>query len=194
MTWPFGNLRMFHYGLIMADPPWDFRTYSQEGQKKGPASHYSVMSIDQIKHLPVGHLAGGNCVLWLWATHPMIDQQIEVCRAWGFRFVTSGVWIKRTVNGKLNFGTGYRLRCASEPFLIATNGNPDTANDVRTVIEGPIRGHSRKPDEAFAIAERLVGNVAKVELFSRQSRPGWDCWGDEAGKFDEAAETMRPCA
>ncbi len=65
MMWPFGNLRTFHYGLIMADPPWDFRTYSQEGQKKGPASHYSVMSIDEIKALPVGHLAAGDCVLWL---------------------------------------------------------------------------------------------------------------------------------
>lgn len=188
MTWPFGVMRPLSYGLIMADPPWDFRTYSQEGQKKGPASHYTVMSIDQIKALPVGHLAGGDCVLWLWATHPMIDQQIEVARAWGFRFVTSGVWIKRTKFGKLNFGTGYRLRCASEPFLICTNGNPATANNVRTVLEGPIRQHSRKPDEAYAIAAHLVGNVAKADLFSRENRPGWDSWGDQAGHFSEAAE------
>jgi N6-adenosine-specific RNA methylase IME4 len=187
MTWPFGKLKSLHYGLIMADPPWDFRTYSQEGQKKGPASHYSVMSIDEIKGLPVGHLASGDAVLWLWATHPMLPQQIEVCAAWGFRFVTSGVWVKRTTKGKLNFGTGYRLRCASEPFLIATNGNPGTARNVRTVIEGPIREHSRKPDEAFAAAAHLVGKVAKCELFSRQTRDGWDCWGAEVTKFDEVA-------
>jgi len=121
--WPFGKLKMFGYGLIMADLPWDFRTYSQEGQKKGPASHYNVMSIAEIKALPVGHLAAGDCILWLWATHPMLPQQIEVCAAWGFRFVTSGVWVKRTINGKLNFGTGYRLRCAPS---CSTENTPST--------------------------------------------------------------------
>lgn len=183
----FEGLDMFAYGLIMADPPWDFRTYSQAGQKKGPALHYDVMSIDDIKALPVGHLAAPDSLLWLWATHPMLPLQLEVVKAWGFRFVTSGVWVKRTKNGLLNFGTGYRLRCASEPFLIATNGNPKTARNIRTVIEGPIREHSRKPDEAFAAAEALVPGVRRLELFSRQSRSGWDCWGNEAGKFDVGA-------
>ena len=44
MTWPFGSMQMFGYDVIVADPPWDFRTYSQEGQKKGAGSHYNVMS------------------------------------------------------------------------------------------------------------------------------------------------------
>lgn len=184
-NWPFGDLPLFAYGLIMADPPWNFRTYSQKGQKKGPASHYKVMSLEAIKAMPVGHLAGPNCVLWLWATHPMLPQQIEVVAAWGFKFITSGVWIKRTKTGKLNFGTGYRLRCSSEPFLIATNGNPETAKNVRTVVEGEIRGHSRKPEAAYLAAAHLVGNVRKLDLFSRQTRPGWDNWGDESTKFDE---------
>jgi N6-adenosine-specific RNA methylase IME4 len=34
----------------------------------------------------------------------------------------------------------------------------------------------------------MVGNVAKADLFSRESRPGWDGWGHEVGKYDEAAE------
>jgi len=54
------------------------------------------------------------------------------------------------------------------------------------VIEGPRREHSRKPDEAFAAAEALMPSVRRVELFSRQHRPGWDAWGNEAGKFEEA--------
>jgi N6-adenosine-specific RNA methylase IME4 len=52
------------------------------------------------------------------------------------------------------------------------------------VIEGPIREHSRKPDEAYAEAEKMVPNVARADLFSRRTRPGWDAWGDEVGKFD----------
>lgn len=182
------DLPLFRYGLIMADPPWAFEAWSEKGKsRKAPEVHYGTMDLDAIKALPVGHLAGRDCVLWLWATHPMIDQQIDVLRAWGFRFATSGVWVKRTRTGKLGFGTGYRLRSASEPFLIGVVGNPATARDVRTVIEGPIREHSRKPDEAYREAERMVGAVYRADLFSRQSRVGWDAWGNEATKFDGAA-------
>lgn len=189
-TWPFGHLRPLSYDLIMCDPPWRFETWSDKGrEQKSPEVHYDTLSIPEIKAMfPVGHLAGRDCLLWLWATHPMIDQQIELVRFWGFKFVTTGVWVKRTKTGKLAFGTGYRLRCASEPFIIATNGNPDTAPVVRSVIEGPLREHSRKPDEAYREAERLLpGPVRRADIFSRQSRAGWDNWGNESTKFDEVA-------
>lgn len=182
------DLPLFSYGMIMADPPWCFDTWSAAGKKqKSPEGHYSTMSTDEIAALPVGHLAGRDCVLWLWATHPMLDQQLGVMRAWGFRFVTSGVWVKRTRNGKLAFGTGYRLRCASEPFLLGVNGDPETCRSVRTVIDGPVREHSRKPDEAYSAAETLVPNVRRADLFARQRRLGWDGWGNELDKFGEVA-------
>ncbi|MFI5409115.1 MT-A70 family methyltransferase [Kaistia sp. UC242_56] len=185
MSWIFGDMPMFGYDLIMADPPWRFDTWSDAGKKhKSPEGHYQTMALADIAAMPVGHLAAKDCMLWLWATHPMLPQQIEICAAWGFKFVTSGVWVKRTVHGKLAFGTGYRLRCASEPFLLATNGDPSTCRSVRTVIEGPIREHSRKPDEAYAEAEKLMAGARRADLFSRQTRPGWTSWGHETGKFD----------
>jgi len=188
--WPFGDIDRHGADLIMADPNWRFDTWSDAGKKhKSPERHYRTDPIEKIAALPVQKLAHRNCLLWLWATHPMIDQQIEVCRLWGFRFVTTGVWVKRTSTGKLAFGTGYRLRCASEPFIIGVVGFPVTARNVRTVIEGPVREHSRKPDEAYAAAEQLLprtmwGAARRVDLYSRASRPGWRAWGDEVGKFD----------
>lgn len=178
------------FDLLMVDCPWSFRTWSQNGKKhKSPEGHYHTMRIEEISALPVMSLAHRNCVLWMWATHPMIDEQIAVCRAWGFKFVTTGVWVKRTTTGKLAFGTGYRLRCASEPFIIGTIGFPLTAKNVRTVIEGPIREHSRKPDEAYCAAEALLprtmwGAARRADIFSRQTRAGWTSWGREAGLFD----------
>lgn len=186
--WPFGALQMFGYDMIMADPPWQFDTWSLAGkQHKSPESHYETMPTDQIAAFPVDLLAGRDAILWLWATHPMLPQQIEVMKAWKFKFVTSGVWVKRTKTGKLGFGTGYRLRCASEPFLIGAFGDPATAKNIRTVIEGPIRKHSQKPDEAFAAAELMWPMARRVELFSRTKRAGWDTWGKEDGKFGVAA-------
>lgn len=185
--WPFGALRPLSYGLIMADPPWSFDNYSKAGERKNAKHHYDCMPLDAIKALPVHQLAGGDCLLWLWATNPMLREAFDVLDAWGFTFKTAGTWVKQTRHGKLAFGTGYVLRSANEPFLIGTIGNPKTSGSVRSVVEGPVREHSRKPEESFAAAEALVPDVFRLELFSRQSRPGWDTWGNQADKFDEAA-------
>lgn len=108
--------------------------------------------------------------------------------AWGFAYKTGGHWAKMTKHGKQAFGTGYILRCAGEPFLIGTRGQPKTSRSVRSVIFGPIREHSRKPDEAFTEAEKLMPDARRIEVFSRQRRPGWSNWGNEADKFEEVTQ------
>lgn len=174
---------LFKYGLIMADPAWQFKNWSSAGEHKNASAKYDCMPLDEIKSLPVGHFAGGTCVLWLWATNPLLREAFEVMDAWGFEFKTAGHWSKKTAKGKQAFGTGYMLRSAGEPFLLGTVGEPTTARNVRSVIEGPVREHSRKPDEAFRAAEALVPNVPRLEMFSRQEREGWDVFGNETGKF-----------
>ncbi|WP_343502120.1 MT-A70 family methyltransferase [Alloyangia pacifica] len=176
---------LFKYGLIMADPPWHYELRSAAGEAKTPQAQYECAPLDWIKELRVADIAAPDCVLWLWATNPLLPQALEVMRAWGFTFKTAGHWSKKTKNGKQAFGTGYLLRCAGEPFLIGTIGNPKTSKAVRSVIEGPIREHSRKPDEAFEAAERLCPDVWRIELFSRQRRPGWDVMGNETHKFEQ---------
>lgn len=183
--WPFEGLIPLSYDLIMADPNWKFKNWSAAGEGKNPSAHYHCDDLEVIRQWPVHQLARRDCVLWLWATHPMLPQAISVMEAWGFTFKTSGVWVKRTVKGKLGFGTGYCLRSASEPFLIGTVGKPTFSKSVRTVVEGLLRENSRKPDEAYAAAEKLVpGALRRADLFSRENRPGWEAWGDEAGMFD----------
>jgi len=179
----FEEIPLFRYGMIVADPPWSFDNWSKAGEKKNAKSRYDCAPLDWIKSLRVADIAAPDSVLWLWATNPMLPQAIEVMNVWGFEFKTAGHWSKKTVNGKQAFGTGYILRCAGEPFLIGTIGSPKCARNVRSVIEGRAREHSRKPEESFAAAEALCGNVQKIELFSRQERAGWDCFGNEVGKW-----------
>jgi hypothetical protein len=47
----------------------------------------------------------------------------------------------------------------------------------------PLREHSRKPDEFYESVERLCAGP-RLELFGRQSRPGWEVRGLESTKFD----------
>jgi N6-adenosine-specific RNA methylase IME4 len=58
------------------------------------------------------------------------------------------------------------------------------SKSVRSVIMAPVREHSRKPDQAFEAARALIPYGRAAEVFSRQSRSGWDVFGDEAAKFN----------
>ena len=55
---------------------------------------------------------------------------------------------------------------------------------VQGNVVGPAREHSRKPDEFYDLVDSLcVGR--KLDVFSREARPGWEQFGSEAGKFDD---------
>ncbi|WP_299505217.1 MT-A70 family methyltransferase [Cypionkella sp.] len=181
---PFRDLRPAGgFDLIMADFPWQYEMRSDLGYEKSPQAYYKTMSIDEGKAMPVELLAARDCLLWFWAVGPMLPQALELIDAWGFTFKTSGHWVKQTKNARQTFGTGYILRNAGEPFLIATRGAPKTTRSVRNTIFGLARQHSRKPEECFREAEKLMPNAQRCELFSRQQRAGWTCWGNEAEKF-----------
>ena len=181
------DLRGSDFTYVMSDPPWSFKTFSEKGkEQKSAERHYSTMTLDDIKAMPVADVCAKDAMLQLWLTRPMFLQGLEVMEAWGFTYVTQGVWVKTTKDGKgLAFGTGYVLRDAHEPFIIGRRGKPKThSKSVRSVIMSPRREHSRKPEEAYRIAEALSGPDAKrLDMFSRQVRPGWTAFGNETEKF-----------
>lgn len=178
------------FGLLMADPPWKFANFSKKGEGKNAVQKYACMTLDEIKALDVAGIADKNCLLWLWATSPMLLQALEVVNAWGFTYKTHGSWVKTTKAGVPTMGTGYVLRGAHEPFIIAARGKPKIhSRSIRSVIMAQRREHSRKPDQAYLAAAALAGDVAKADLFSRQSRENWSSWGNETGLFDPQQET-----
>lgn len=177
--WPFGALEPGRYDMIMIDPPWQFETYSEAGEGKSAAAQYRLMSADELLALPVGDLARDDCMLWLWATAPLLDLAMACLPAWGFRYTTMGAWDKR------RWGTGYVLRSVCEPFLIATRGAPKIdGRSVPNLISESRREHSRKPEAAYAAAERMMPRARRADLFSRRTRKGWEAWGDQTGLHD----------
>jgi N6-adenosine-specific RNA methylase IME4 len=186
--WPFGSLEPQAYSLIMIDCAWHFDTRSEKGEAKSPQAHYRTMPLYEIRALPVADLARENCLLWMWATQPMLNVQCEILEGWGFKFFSSGVWVKTTKHGKLAFGTGYGFRCAHESILLGTRGAPAIASkSVRSVIMAPVREYSRKPDEAYEAARSMIPYGRAADVYSRETRPKWESFGDQAGHFDEVA-------
>lgn len=196
-AWPFDPLAPFAYDVVMMDPPWPWATYSVRGQAKSPEAQYGTMTFEDIERLPVGDLLAPGGVLLMWCTWPLIGRQTQLPARWGLEIKTGGAWAKRTESGKLRWGPGYILRSVCEPFVICTL--PDSGfrgsrepNLIQTVLEdamldGVAREHSRKPEEAYALIERVMPGKRFADVFSRQSRPGWAAFGNEAGKFDAAA-------
>ena len=176
------------FDLIAADPPWRFKVWSRAtGLRKAADNHYATMTLDDVKRLPVASVAAPDCLLWLWCTAPMLRHGFEVLDAWGFKYSTMGVWAKRTKKMHWQFGTGFRLRSTCEPFLIGTRGSPRSTRATRNLIEAKVREHSRKPNEAYAACEAMMPGARKLDMFSREERPGWTTWGNETGKFRHEA-------
>jgi len=181
------------YGVIYADPPWSFRNWSAKGTGRNAVSHYDCLDFPKLAALPVADVAANECALFLWATDPLLPRAFELIEAWGFEFKTVAFyWVKRNKHGADYFtGLGYWTRANPEICLLATRGNPRRcAKDVRKLVVEPRREHSRKPDCVRERIERLVKGPY-LELFARETKPGWDCWGNQAGLFDSGAVPTR---
>jgi len=177
------------YGIGVADPPWQFATWSQRNQDigKGAVAHYSLMTLRDIMALPVGELLRRDSFLFLWTTGWAMatGQAHDVARAWGLEPKTETVWIKRTVNGKVRVGTGYIARSMHEPILICTKGKPGRLG-FPSMFDGLAREHSRKPDEFYALLKQRTPRTRRFDLFSGGvPRTGFDGWG---APHSEAAE------
>lgn len=153
-----------------------------------------------------GHQLEDDAFLFLWSTNPFLLNGVAtaVCRAWNFKEKQIITWVKgraayeivgdgvfHTIIPKLvlRTGLGHYTRGTTEPLILATRGAPkvyvkdDGVNNLvlepedEVLLASPSR-HSKKPEASYQLIERLCPGPY-LELFSRQQRPGWTCWGNE---------------
>jgi N6-adenosine-specific RNA methylase IME4 len=70
-------------------------------------NHYPTSCTEVIAARDVASIAADGCVLFLWATAPMLPQALEVLTAWGFEYRSHVVWVKDHI------GTGYWFRTST---------------------------------------------------------------------------------
>lgn len=171
--------------VIVADPPWKFR---DQNMGRGASAHYPCLSVEQLERFRLPPL-GADAVLFLWRCGAMQAEALRVISAWGFVLKTELVWLKFTKNGRQHFGQGHYVRSSHEVCLIAARGRARPAyRSVRSSFGARVpvnaRGraiHSAKPEEFFAIVERLYPNARRVEMFARRRRAGWEQYGNQVG-------------
>jgi N6-adenosine-specific RNA methylase IME4 len=181
--------------IICCDPPWAFNDkLKQSKTKRGAEANYSTMSIDEIKSLNISLISEDDSILALWCPSSLLQEGLDVIKAWGFKFKQTVIWVKtkqKPEKEKINnyndlekilaFGMGNIFRGTHEVCLIGTRGKISKKilnRSLRTVFFHPATKHSQKPETFQDMLEQLMtGN--KIEIFARRDRVGWVCLGNE---------------
>ena len=182
--------------IVYADPPWSFKTFSDEGKDRAPEQHYQTMTIDDICAIPVKEWVADDALLYIWAYQPLLPETFTVMEAWGFKYTTIGfIWVK--INGgqdrlfyaqeDVRKSLGYYTRAGGEICLIAKRGKGipgRLSKSEAQVVLSPLREHSRKSDEIAESIVEMHGDIPRLEMFARTPRKGWELFGNETQKFE----------
>ncbi len=190
------------YSVIYADPAWEQKAgrplsggYKKENgvQVFNPLSNtsadlpYNTMSIEQIKALPIRDIIEDNAHLYMWVTNKYLMKAEQVINAWGFKYSTTLVWAKKPIGS----GMGGTFKVSTEFLIFATKGSLKAKKSLngtwfqqkRKYVNG-YPCHSKKPDFFYELIES-VSDGNRLELFARETREGWDAWGNEVSNSIE---------
>ena len=168
------------YQIILTDPAWQYDDKALAGNR-GACCKYDVMNLADLKLIPVWNIADENCILFMWATFPKLNEALELIKVWGFEYKTVAfTWVKKYRNGDNFMGMGRWTRANAEVCLLATKGKPKRISaSVRQIIESVPERHSKKPDIVRDKIVELCGDLPRIELFARERAKGWSSWGLE---------------
>lgn len=193
MLWGDGDKRMIindlndikeTYGLIYADPPWK---QSKGGKKSvrenssGKPLDYPTCSLDEIKeHLRLAtESTTENSILFLWTIDKYLFEAQQIAESLGYKLHARMIWDKVT-----GIPAAFTVRYGHEYLLYMYKGKltpvaKDERGKIHTVFRERVTKHSKKPDIAYEIIERLYPDLKKLEMYARETRDGWDSFGNE---------------
>ena len=168
------------FDVVSVDPPWNYegktdKITSFDSVGRRSANPYPEMSTDDIKKIKLPLM--DNAVVLLWTTHKFLPDAFEILKEWNLDYKATLVWNKE----KMGMGAWFRMQC--EFCLVAIKGKPYWDNTkYRDIFKEQRRQHSRKPDTFFDMINKITLG-RKLDYFSRESRNGWEVFGNDINKF-----------
>lgn len=186
------------YNVIYADPPWSYDNQSVKGirQKSNSAvaSKYDLMTLNDLKKIPIKDIIEKDCVCFMWCVNPMLPEALELLKHWGFKYKTMLTW-------KKNKGTGYWFEGYTEHILLGVKGSIRAfKSGLPNIHDCKIGKHSQKPHYFRELISKAVSKTIaepkKLELFARSRAgffpdyeyEGWDVFGNEVNGSIELPE------
>jgi N6-adenosine-specific RNA methylase IME4 len=174
---------------FVIDPPWP----KKKGGKRmvrpnqGRTLDYPTMSVEEIfallddKIFP--HAAETHNV-FLWSIDQFLPVGERAMLDRGYRLHARFVWDKG--NG---VAPAFTIRYSHEYlnwFYLPKLLPIDVSHRGRftTIIRAAAREHSRKPNEAYEMIEKMYPGFARMDVFSREKRDGWKQFGNQTEHFE----------
>lgn len=177
------------YNVIYADPPWSYENKSVkadvEGKEISIDGRYDLMTLNDLKNMPIMDITENDAVCFMWATNPLLPEALELLKAWGFKYKTMLTWKKTSCSG-------YWFMGITEHILFGVRGNVKAFRSGLLNFYACKSGmHSQKPSYfrnlISAAVEKTIPEPKKLELFARTREgmfgdfeyEGWDVYGNE---------------
>lgn len=192
------NLQIDPFGIVYADPPWHFHRNMDKASLGNSRINvdiqYPTMSNEEISTLPIKDIVAKDAACFMWTTDAHMPAALEIMKAWGFTYKTIAfVWIKKEKSGKQVKMLAPWTMKGMELCLLGTRGamtQHKKDNTVSQIVEAARGRHSQKPLEVAHRIERLFPDLPKIELFARDAKPGWACWGNEVSPDIQLGEEL----
>ena len=173
------------YDIIYMDPPWHYGTpiKSNDSRPAVDVNDYPKMSIEELKAMDIKSLANKDCLIYMWATNPFLQQGIELANHWGWDYSTVAFnWYKHA-----SLPGFYSMQQTEICLVFKRKGGkipqPRGIRNAKQFLSERRREASRKPDEIRRRIELMHPTQSKLEMFARTSSEGWDVWGNETDKY-----------
>ena len=171
------------FTCVLADPPWQYSAdinRKLDDKKLGRSDkHFRCLPTESIRNLPVKSVLAKDAFLFLWTTASFLPDALVVMERWGFAYRSYAPWVKVLSNGEPRMGLGGYWRNCSELILLGRRGKPKViSHKVLGVIHAGVGRLAQKPAQIYDMIESLCEGP-RLELFARNSRPGWSSWGNE---------------
>ena len=172
------------YGLIYADPPWKQKRGGKKSVRpnsSGVEFDYPTMTLEEIRqHLFVAsEHTEENSILFLWTIDKYLFEAQQIAESIGYKLHARMIWDKVT-----GIPAAFTVRYSHEYLLYMYKGKlvpvaKDERGKIRDVFTEQVTKHSKKPEIAYEIIERLYPDLRKLEMYARNTRKGWDSFGNE---------------
>jgi N6-adenosine-specific RNA methylase IME4 len=185
------------YRVAVADPPWCFDNAVTGGsQTSGAGQKYPVIKTDEMGQLPIREFMARDSVMLMWGTTPMLPEALQTLNAWGYTYKTTIYWYKvdpGTMTGRLGLGAWFRGQV--EYCLVGKRGRVKAfrCQEPNVILEKP-GAHSQKPTAFWDLVGPVLDRhemAPRIELFARETRPGWDAFGNQIP--DRIYQAPGPC-
>lgn len=179
------------YGIIYTDPPWKQRkTHRACRLNQTRDFDYPTLPLEEIKdiHAKAFSLCDDKCNVFMWTIDKYIWQTESMMNELGFKVHARMIWDKG--NG---IAAAFTVRFSHE-YLIwfyraghMLRPSNDTRGKYTTVFREKSTSHSHKPECVYRMLDDMFPDAKKLEMFARNQKDGWDCWGNEINKFGTVA-------